>query len=405
MTRINLSNLKKKQAKLLLTMLQEADKDRSGWRDSTRYKVNYKTKRVKVSLTNNIIKRKSKRGDVRYDVIDQKELGAGGFGTVYPVQLTLKIMDGALIAKEKPKGKRRVIKVTNLTNTNGQTCLDAVVAEYEASIKTPHLSPKYPVVYNDLIFSVARRQEGQELFELLKEDRHKPLFTLEERFQLTVNLLLALQQQVFAMDLVHRDIKPENIIVDRETMTIGTVDYGFAKIGEQKLERDRLGSKIYAAPEVFYNSGTTRLSDGYSMGRILAILWGNSMISFNPKLSSSQILKHARENDYSSLFKGIPGIKMEAAILIVDTLQKLTAFEPKDRITLEQAIEQILKAQAIQFSSVQDYQQEAFMQVPDRSESREETRSKSLGFFEKNKEKEQAPLIAPLPGRFDPGNQ
>lgn len=333
---------------ILLSLLNQGEEDRYGWGENRWYEVEYKEKKIDVSLANTVIKRQSKNGDVRYDVIDQQPLGSGGYGTVYPITLTYKIVDNELIAKYKPLGKRRIAK--RIDHEYDKAVVDKAVAEYKMTDMAPHLSAKLPVVYDDWIFLVLRRVEGKELFEIIEDDLSgKKVLTLEQRYQLTINLIRAVQEQVFEAGLVHRDLKPENIIVDLETGNVSVIDYGLAKIGEMRIEKDSVGSAVYASPEVFIDLGTTRYSDVYSLGRIIGLIWHNDMSSYSSKLSAEDRLWFARKNDYSNLFRGLAGIEPQAMLTILQTLQNMTAYKSTNRPELTDALVEFRKAILFQF--------------------------------------------------------
>ena len=332
-----------------LSLLQHAEKAQSGWEELQWYKTKYKNKKTDISLTNTVIKRISNKGNIRYDVIDQVALGAGGYGTVFPVTVTYKVKDNRLIEKHRSPGKRRIVKRIPF---DGKTeTLDKVVSEYTHANATPHLPTEYPVILGNYIYLVSRRIEGAELFEILRDDLDgTKILTLEERFDLTLNLILALKEQVSDVGLVHRDIKPENIIVDMSSGKIGTIDFGFAKFAGEEVENDSAGSATYAAPEVFLDLGTTQASDIYSLGRILGLIWHADLASYSPRMSKEQRLQFAAENNYSTdMFKNIKDLDGISAFLISRTIEYMTAFESGERCKILEAYEQICIAKKIQF--------------------------------------------------------
>lgn len=353
MTRIKLDNLESdpQHKALLLRMLRKTGDNRSAWGEGKWYKVKYHNAKVKVSLDHTVIKRLSKKGGYRYEVIDNTPLGKGGFGTAYPVTMTFKIEETKLITKLKPPGKRRVVKV--IAHKNSKGVIDDVIAEYTMSNMTPHLSPKFPVMYKDLLFITFRRIEGTDLFNIINDDISKRrTLTLEQRFQLTIGLMEALQTQVFDPGLIHRDFKPENIIVDLHANSIGAIDYGLAKIGEERTDKETVGSAVYAAPEVFFDLGTNRLSDVYSLGRILGLIWRNNTTTYRANLSRETIIDNAHHNDYSQLFTDIKGLEPLAKKIIYETLQQMTQYSSKNRCELSVAYARMCVAKEIQFPAV-----------------------------------------------------
>ena len=351
MTVIDPNNLdqKPRHRTILRDLLLQADRDQTGWGEQYWYEVEYKLKRMNVGVTNTIIKRQSKKGGFRYDVIDHNALGAGGYGTVYPVIITYKIVDNKLIAKHKPPGKRRIAKL--IKHNNDEKILEKALVEYKVSSMTPHLSPKFPAIFDSSIFLISKRIEGQELFNIIKSDRTQiKELTLEQRFQLSLGLIRALQEQVFDPGLIHRDLKPENIILDLESGSIGIIDFGLAKIGEKQNKGDCSGSAPYAPPETFMNEGRTKESDVYSLGRILALIWRNDLGSYQAGISVKSRLLLAEENDYSNLFRGIQGLDPKVKSKIRHLLITMTAYHREERATLNEAFKQFSAARQLQFS-------------------------------------------------------
>ena len=371
---------------ILLSMLRNAEEDRFGWGEWRPYKVQHDNEQVKVKLTHTVIKRLSKKGGFRYDIIDSAALGKGSYGAVYPVTMTYKIVDNELISKEKPLGKRRVVKV--IEHRDDKIIVEKALAEYEVTYRTPHLSPKEPVVYDNWIFSVSKRLEGQELLQIVNDDfSRRRILTIEERFQLTLNLIEAFQTQVLDVGLVHRDIKPENIIVNLESRSVGAIDYGFAKVGEERAEKETVGSAIYAAPEVFLDLGTNRLSDVYSLGRVIGLIWHNDLKLYQANNPEAH-LQRAIENDYSNLFKNIDGMHPEAMKAIRKTLEKMTAFDNKDRCELKEAYTRFCFAKEFQFAPpiVKERKKEpvaeASLQINSQKKEKKKEKKKKVSFAE-----------------------
>ncbi|HRD69425.1 MAG TPA: protein kinase [Legionella sp.] len=338
-----------KRGKLLLSLLQQPDPDRFGWGAGKHYKIPYKNKVTKIKLDSTIIKRPSKKGGFRYDVIDTVPLGEGGFGTVYPVKMTYKIENDRLEFKKKPLGKRRIVKVMACTDPE---TLDKAIVEYKMMKLTPHLFPKGPVLYNDFIYMTSRRLEGVSLFDLIENDLsgQKPL-SLEERFRLSIRLMEAVHNQVIAKDMVHRDLKPENMIVDLESDSVGTIDYGFAKFYDEITDNEAAGSELYAAPEVFLNVGTDQRSDIYSLGRILGLIWHNDLELYAFGRGYDVILRNAKNpHNHDKLFENINGLDPEVENIIRQTLINMTAFNKEERCDFTNAYEALIKAHEIQLN-------------------------------------------------------
>ncbi len=77
-------------------------------------------------------------------------------------------------------------------------------------------------------YIVMKKLPGKELSSLKLES-----FTIEQKIQLFLKVLLALKNQVHDLDLVHKDINSDNILVEfcekTEIFTVNIIDYGLAK--------------------------------------------------------------------------------------------------------------------------------------------------------------------------------
>ena len=77
-----------------------------------------------------------------------------------------------------------------------------------------------------------------------------------------------------SLGIVHRDIKPENIMVDfSREKSLKIIDFGSAVEYNRHTERlrDKLGSSLYMAPEIF-NEDYDERCDVWSVGVLLYIL-------------------------------------------------------------------------------------------------------------------------------------
>ncbi|CEK09146.1 protein kinase domain-containing protein [Legionella hackeliae] len=417
---INPANPKKKHRPLLRALLEQTSDSTQGWQEATYYQITYKKKKIKVALTSTVIQRESKNGGARYEAIDSTPLGKGSFGVVYPINATIRMTHDDVLIKHKPYGKRRIAKQRPHTYRT----MDDAVKEYNLTEKTPHSHAKYPVTFNHHIYSVSRRMEGRELFDILNDDlTGVRKLTIKERLMLSKSLIEALQTQVFDAGLVHRDLKPENIIVDVMQNLVGTIDFGLAKLNDAEMLNDSVGSMSYVSPEVLLDLGTTQQSDIYGMGRILALLWRVNLDSYDPDIKSLERLKMAEKNDYSGLFQGIKGeINPKAARIIKEIIHQMTAFKPLNRGSLNEVFDLFNTAEKLQFpeqvtsifktnpegehnnnshKKVTNLKAEKSLSLEDAPVIKPK-KKKWGGFFFKSSKKEEAPVMKPEKGPGPP---
>ncbi|HLB42611.1 MAG TPA: hypothetical protein VJN02_07150 [Gammaproteobacteria bacterium] len=140
-----------------------------------------------------------------------------------------------------------------------------------------HLHFKQPIVGHPII--VMRHFPGVELREIIDQDREGSIhLSLDLRLELSIILLQTWEKEVYDNNLVHGDIKPQNIIVllDLERQRVVSchyVDFDYAK-KQTNTNTLATGSMPYIAPETLQKRELTPLSNTFSLGRVLASLWG-----------------------------------------------------------------------------------------------------------------------------------
>lgn len=367
---IDPNNLNELQESILIALLK-TNSESNGWGASPliSYNIPYQDKIITVNLSHTIIKRASKKGEPRYEVVDNMELGKGAYGIVYPVNITLRITQEPdyqerLCGRQKPFDKRRVVKcIFDPNQSDIQKTLDVVFqGEYTLAKETPHTLPKMPIIFNNKIYLVQRRQEGIELFDVFNRFHFTiaPSLTTNHCFQLSRLIVEAYVTQVLELNIVHRDLKPENMMIQytlstdrrdiKDFVAAKIIDYALAKKGEEKADKEDVGSPAYASPEAILAKQTTKMSDIYSLARILALIWGIEQSSY--KRSPLAALDFAKKNDYSSLFKTRRDLSKDAAEVIRSTLEKMSAYDYEKRIPAETILENFIQAQEMQFNFI-----------------------------------------------------
>jgi len=324
-----------------LKLLFKQQHDTIFWSADLYHTIDYQGKKLELALKQSIIRRESKKGGERFDLSDIRPdniLGAGTFGTVYGSKATLKLnQQDELEVKRKSGNNERAIKVVALVATEHRTISETLAAaeeEFRLCQATPHMHVKKPVWNKINLYIVMRRLHGKELFQVIINDNGASFLSILQRFRLSFAVIDALQYQVFDVNLVHCDLKPENIIVNRtlhDQFIAYIIDLGLAKRMNANRLHDDVGSLAYASPESLQMKKTTQLSDVYSLGRILALIWRVSLTSYDPK-SSQQVIDNARENNYEKMFNAIPNLHHTAKFIIQCMVETMTAFNPQQRL-------------------------------------------------------------------------
>ena len=130
----------------------------------------------------------------------------------------------------------------------------------------------------------------------------------------------------------HHDIKPENILLIREGKQLHGIisDFGLSEILENDENQGKCGgTKYYAAPEILTGSTYDYNSDMWSVGVTMAVLL-NYEYPFSETISEIIV----EQQTFSTIL--LPSdISPEAQ----DLLNRLLCYDPKQRITAEEAIQ------------------------------------------------------------------
>ncbi|HHT7621079.1 TPA: Dot/Icm T4SS effector LegK3, partial [Legionella pneumophila] len=284
-----------------------------------------------------------KKGEIKqgylFSVINKEPIGKGGFASVYPVTLYRQGETG--FAKKSTDHKKFVTKKFNLnklkikyTNLNIENLIEK---EFEFCQKAGHLSIKPPVYNNNKCYLTMKRMPGIDLNRIFNKLMANPHYLTEgQRIKITYALLLALKNQVIDKGIIHRDIKPENIHVKVvNPVEVNIFDYGLAK---NAGEDDNLfpGSESWAAPEMFTGLKHDSKADIFSMGRVIAFLWGESATNYlsNNPLNKS---RNAAKN-----------LNLPAQVKWVEPfLKQMLAERQEDRIEIDSAINQFKQLASI----------------------------------------------------------
>ncbi|STX27989.1 serine/threonine-protein kinase [Legionella beliardensis] len=289
-------------------------------------------------FTNDIYQREGKNGLHRYEVVSNKELGNGSFGTVKLIKNTVTFANENAYFKKvsKKDGSRRVVKIQNYNLADSDKFLEK---EYQASRKASHLAIKQPVIIADEQISLIRmkRLPGRELFSILHDaNRKKRILTIPELVELSSALLKALKEQVIDKGIIHRDIKPGNILVDLgPPIVVNIIDYGLS-INESDKPIEWAGMPAYVAPETLITPELTSFkSDIYSMGRVLAFVWGGYNETYTRMFS---YLEQGEPGMLRTLFTNLDKLGKEDKAFVYAAIYDMVQMNPDNRSDIDRAI-------------------------------------------------------------------
>ncbi|KAK7595503.1 hypothetical protein V9T40_013328 [Parthenolecanium corni] len=215
----------------------------------------------------------------------------------------------------------------------------------------PYIIQLYDVFESEtFIFLVFELCRNGELFDYLTS-----VVTLSEKktrqvtnFLIAIDefILLYIMRQIFealmhihAHGIVHRDLKPENILLD-DAMNVKITDFGFARILQPgQFLTELCGTPNYLAPEVLKASmyedavGYSHAVDLWACGVIMYTL----LVGCPPFWHRKQMmmLRNIMEGNYTFESPKWGDITDSPK----DLIRKLLIVEPKDRLTVNQALE------------------------------------------------------------------
>lgn len=253
-----------------------------------------------------------------------KELGQGGFGTVY-------------LAHDRYLDIQRAIKLIHPVLMTDGTFMESFrkEARFAAKLDHPNLVPVYDFGQEDgRFYLVMKYMQGGSLKEkIVKQGPMSPKQASKIFLQVCDGVRFAHSQGV-----IHRDLKPSNILFDQDD-SVRVGDLGFAKaINASKSSTmsksgSFLGTPEYMAPEIWEGKDASKQSDIYSLGCILyEMLTGKILFEgTSPAAIMTKHVIHGPEFD-SHLTPSLQTI-----------MKKALASNPTDRYVNVKELEEALK--------------------------------------------------------------
>ncbi|MCC5791373.1 MAG: serine/threonine protein kinase [Legionellaceae bacterium] len=316
------------------------------WNNNQAYTVSLEGRSVRIHLDKAVVKRsrKGKPQEFAYDVIDWTEqIGSGAQGTCYLSRMVYRFVGERLVLKHLPADKQRLVKYSPFYEwkplKNGKI-FRQVTLEYQMAARVDKFFSSYglhvkaPIRTDKGMYLSMRKINGTELFTLLCDDEATQRLALPIRYRLSMNILLSVQACIVS-GVLHRDIKPENFLANLEDGRVWLCDYGFSRPLEQEDYRVP-GTLAYAAPELVFASDSypDEMSECYSLGRVLFLLWGGSAESYSVPNHCAQDLTDIwfYHIDRDSLFTGLTGLRKSEKKALYHMITAL--LEPDHRLRM-----------------------------------------------------------------------
>lgn len=174
--------------------------------------------------------------------------------------------------------------------------------------------------------------------------------------------LLKVIRDMHACGIVHRDIKPQNILVNADC-TLKLCDFGMARMdssgGDRFMWSDYVTTRWYRAPEMLSRAGRheyTKASDMWSAGCVIAELLTGGKAMFPGRSVAHQISliekvmgpMDAAATGYNDLLEYRLACAPPGAVSL---LRGILKYDPKERMTADQALSHDFFAAALPPSS------------------------------------------------------
>ena len=229
-----------------------------------------------------------------------KELGSGGFGTVY-------------LAEDTFLKSPRALKIPHLVGSQVEKLLQESVVQTKL-LDHPNIVKLLTVdMIDQNIIMVMEYVKGTDLEKVLDDKEHLDIKLALKYFrQLLSALAFAHSQKV-----IHRDIRPSNILID-ENDNIKVADFGTSRmLSEKQFATTKIGSPPYMAPEQFEGRAVLA-SDIYSAGCLFYEMASGlpPIVAANPM----DIYKRAKAGDIVTLIRKRPAVSRELNWVIMKAL-------------------------------------------------------------------------------------
>uniref|UniRef100_A0A0N4ZUY6 protein kinase C n=1 Tax=Parastrongyloides trichosuri TaxID=131310 RepID=A0A0N4ZUY6_PARTI len=258
-----------------------------------------------------------------YQVLSDKILGSGQFGTVFSgvQRLSGKEVAIKVIAKDRFAKKssttidtlRTEVAILQNINYHG-------IIRLESMFET-----------KDKIFVVMEKMNGDMLEMILSQEMGR----LNERVTkfLIIQILLALRY-LHLKNICHADMKPENVLVSDITIAFPQTklcDFGYARfIGDAQFRKTIVGTPAYLAPEVLQKKGYNKKLDMWSLSVIIYVTLSGTF-PFNDGEEISDQIQNA-----AFMFPNDPW--KEISNEAIDLIQNLFKVEINARLSIEETL-------------------------------------------------------------------
>jgi serine/threonine protein kinase len=342
------------QTRLLAKLFENATQNHleKGWYQCTLGKGYYW-----VHLSHTMICRPSKNpGEFRWEAMEEKPFGKGGFGTVYRMEYVVKAKpndDGTLNITDVKKSN----KVLKQPNAGEQASEQSLRREHNAIRR---LEEKAHGVQIKISNNVAETSVFHLFIKYIKGENLSPKSVTHLSFAERIILAHSFLQQIanlHAKNLIHGDLKPENTLFDISTLSGRAIDFGTTEhIDDPGLQANPCKNVPGYTPSWLglqkqnKNSQETNVAqynrlrktpqyDSFAIAGILGIIFGCE----NVLRHRHSYLKHNRKQyPYLSETKDNPYFKIPLRFEdLFNNIPHADAISKKDKQTIAQVIKSL----------------------------------------------------------------
>ncbi|KAI0755778.1 kinase-like domain-containing protein [Fomes fomentarius] len=257
----------------------------------------------------------------KYKII--KQLGAGGYGTVYSAES----LDTGVVYAMKIMSKPRRLP--------GPSRRDPIVNEVEILKTANHPN----IVKFDCAFFEPRCLYL--IMELMTNGSLDTLIFKEKRLveceaRMVASDVCSAVSYLHSMDIVHRDIKPGNILVKcRNPLSVKVSDFGLAKVVDQGTDiKTFCGTPYFMAPEI-----SETIDKGYSEK---VDMWAIGVTLFNTLSGLSPFTRSVDNTDLEQLYRvEWDYLPAETSREVTHLLSRMLSMKPECRPTCVEVLDSL----------------------------------------------------------------
>lgn len=211
----------------------------------------------------------------------ERELGAGGMGTVY-------------LARHVESGRRAALKVLAASLSREPGFVARFTREIEAlrTVASPHIVELYESgVDGETYYYAMEYVEGETLTARLEREKRLPW---REVIDYGVQVCKALKAAHNA-GVIHRDLKPSNLLLTPDGQ-VKLTDFGVAQLfagGKLTATGGVIGTAEYMSPEQAEGKRATKQSDLYALGAVMYV-----MLTGRPPFTGQSALEIAQKHRF-----------------------------------------------------------------------------------------------------------